>query len=381
MTIFIPHKLVLRMKHFFHRRILSSSILLFVLVQFSYGKVNKSLMHPAPIVNFEISHFCLGDSTYFTNKSQLGNSYLWNIYKVINGPHGSLIDSLIFTSTNFNISYLFPYSAHYIVELTGFNGHTIMISRDFVIDSVTHANFNYMYCGSKFENMSVCYDSCLWDFGDGHTSAEDSPVHFYDSLAAWYPVKLITYNANSTDVHFDSVFANSPNNLDANFTYKVNRDSVLFLADDSVSGPFTQYHWSFGDGAVADLYTTSGGRKVYHRYVKKDTIYTVFLLAKTTCLNAFSQANVFVIDSTAAKSTYIFPNPISENTLLSIATERKDELKDIYIIDCLGKAMSNYNITETVKGFNVDVSCLVKGMYFVRLNFIDGIVTKKILKQ
>jgi PKD repeat protein len=371
---------MLEIKHNYIKCILFI-FLLILLPIISQSKENKYLIHPAPVVNFNISHFCFGDSTILTNTSQLGTTYEWDIYEVVNGAHGTTVDSLIFTSTNFNINYLFQNYGHYIIELTGFNGHTVTLDRDFIIDTVTHANFDYTFCGSKFINTSVCYDHCLWDFGDGATSTLDSPVHFYDSLATWYTIKLTTYNVNSTDIHIDSIYASSINNLNGNFTYKINKDSVLFIASDSISGPFTQYHWSFGDGVVADLTALGGGRKVYHTYVKKDTTYTVFLLAKTTCLNAFSQENVFLVDSTPVNGTYIYPNPVSENTLLSIATDKKELLKDINIIDCLGKLYGTCNIIETFKGFNLDISNLAKGLYFVRLNFNDEIITKKILKE
>jgi PKD repeat protein len=373
---------MLKVKHISHQRIFFALLFILSMTRITYGRENKMLLHPAPIVNFDISHFCLGDTTYFTNTSQLGTSYLWNIYEVENGIKGSTYDSLIYTSTNFNINFLFPNAGHYIIELTGYNGHTVMITRDFAVDSVTHANFDYSYCGSKFVNLSVCYDSCFWNFGDGKTSTEKSPVHFYDTLNAYYKVKLITYNINSTDTFIvDSLYATSPNNLNGNFTYKANKDSILFIASDSVSGPFTQYHWSFGDGTVADLYATNGGRKIYHTYIKKDTTYTVFLLAKTTCLSAFGLSNIMVIDSTPVSSTYIYPNPVSGNSQLCIATERKGDLKEIHIIDCLGKLIGNCAQIETFKGFNIDISDLAKGMYFVQLNFTDKIITKKILKE
>ena len=41
----------------------------------SFG-LNKAVsMHPAPIPNFEISHFCLGDTAFFTNTTVLTNAY------------------------------------------------------------------------------------------------------------------------------------------------------------------------------------------------------------------------------------------------------------------------------------------------------------------
>lgn len=345
--------------------------------QWSYGANSTVLRHPAPVPNFQISHFCLGDTAYFTNTTLLGNTYIWTIFE--QGGKNNTVSTQIYTSTSFNIKYLFTHTGTYKIELTANNGHIITIDRFIVIDSVTTANFSYMLCGSRFMNMSVCYDSCFWNFGDGHTSIEESPVHFYDTLGT-YLVTLIARKGTMSDTIADSVQVVSNNNLNGIFTSKVYKDSVMFHASDSVSGPFTQYHWSFGDGAVADLYVLSGGRKVYHRYARKDTAYTVFLLVKTTCLSAFSLGTVFVPDSTPVHGTTIFPNPLADN-ILHVITDRKAELADVSVLNYLSQPIGGFGVLETTRGFNIDLPGLAQGLYFVRMHFGNDLVTRKFIKE
>ena len=44
-----------------------------------------------------------------------------------------------------------------------------------------------------FTNQSLKADSIRWDFGDGATSTENNPYHFYDTTGS-YIVKLTAYN-------------------------------------------------------------------------------------------------------------------------------------------------------------------------------------------
>lgn len=316
------------------------------LLAFASASPSGQLRHPAPVPNFTISHFCLGDTAYFTNTTIMPSTYIWEIDSA--GGKNNAVFSQIYTSTDTNISYFFTHPGTYKIILTADNGHIVTINRIIVIDSVTTANFAYQDCGSQFVNMSVCYDSCYWNFGDGHTSTEDSPIHFYDTVGTYFVTMIATRGAMS-DTIADSVIVYTTNSLDGSFSSYVEKDSVLFMAHDTVSGAFTQYHWSFGDGEVADLYFTNGGHKIRHSYARKDTSYTVFLLVKTTCLNAFSQGAVFVPDSTPVSGTYIYPNPVADN-ILTLATDDKQGLQDMAVIDNLGQPVSCYGISEITRG-------------------------------
>jgi hypothetical protein len=362
-----------------------------------YGKTHSVLIHPAPVADFEISAFCLGELTYFYNTTKGGVFYTWNIYSV---DSNYVNTDTLFTSSVNSPEFLFPATGNYKVELIADNGHIVSIEKYIYVDSIPTSNFDYKPCTSQFNNLSVCFNSCFWDFGDGHTSIEVNPQHYY-AIGGNYSVKLITKKDNRTDTIINSILGRS-NGLDSTFTIKVFKDSVLyymndtgaivtsdsilvlFQTNDTITGPYTSFHWSFGDDQVADLYGFNGGRKVYHRYANLDIVYTVFFLARASCANSFSTQNFSFYDHPKiAQQTIglsVFPNPVSENTL-HITTDRKSELSKIIVLNYLSQPISNSNTVGTENGFDVDVSNLSSGLYFIRMFFGNEILTRKIIKD
>jgi PKD repeat protein len=91
-----------------------------------------------------------------------------------------------------------------------------------------------------------------WDFGDGNTSAEQSPVHTYVN-AGCYTVSLNASNAYGFDV---SVIADGVHVLSApvaNFTYtpgEGNAPLAVQFTDASI-GDVTAWLWDFGDGNIS----------------------------------------------------------------------------------------------------------------------------------
>lgn len=371
-------------------------LLFFASGQSLSGKTNY-LRHPAPIPDFRFDSFCLGDTTYFINTTQGGVFFTWNIFTV--DSNNINIDT-IYTSSDYNAIFAFPSSGFYKVELIADNGHIVSIEKIINVRSTTTANFDYQQCGGQFDNLSVCYMSCHWDFGDGQTSVDESPQHFYNTIGI-YTVTLIAKNNNESDTLKVLLNVGLANNLDGSFSMKIFKDSVLyylndtlasvpsdsilvyFQANDSISGTMTQYHWSFGDETVADLFGYNGGRKIYHRYANRDTIYTVFLLVRTLCLTAFSTQNLTFYDHPNVQQnseTIIYPNPVSDNQL-HINTSRIDELTDITMLNYLSQPISNYVITKSTTGFDIDITSLSTGLYFIRIVLGNDIITKKIIRE
>jgi len=91
-----------------------------------------------------------------------------------------------------------------------------------------------------------------WDFGDGNTSAEQSPVHTYVNAGS-YTVSLNASNAYGFDV---SVIADGVHVLSApvaNFTYtpgEGNAPLAVQFTDASI-GDVTAWLWDFGDGNIS----------------------------------------------------------------------------------------------------------------------------------
>ncbi|MBI3519871.1 MAG: T9SS type A sorting domain-containing protein [Bacteroidetes bacterium] len=371
-------------------------LLFFALEQPLSSKTNY-LYHPAPIADFHFDSFCLGDTTYFINTTQGGVYFTWNIFTV--DSNNVNIDT-IYTSSDYNAIFVFPTSGTYKVELIADNGHIVSIEKIIYVNSSTTANFDYQQCGGQFNNLSVCYTSSYWDFGDGQTSVDGSPQHFYNTIGV-YTVTLIAKNNSESDTLKTPLNVLIANSLDGTFSMKVFRDSVLyyindtlayvpsdsilvyFQTNDSVSGTMTQYHWSFGDETVADLFGYNGGRKVYHRYANRDTIYTVFLLVRTLCLTAFSTQNLTFYDHPIGNQnseTIIYPNPATEDQL-HVSTNKFDELTDVIVLNYLSQPVVDYNVSKSTTGFDLDITNLSAGLYFIRIVFGNEIITKKIIRE
>ena len=120
-------------------------------------------------------------------------------------------------------------------------------------DSIVPCNANMV----KFFNTSFGdVTKCIWNFGDGTTSNEYSPIHTYPKTGQYWPVSLTIFTADScSSIHYDSiVFAQSTCN--ANFTYNLYKDSSLNAENnvqftDLSKGEAISWHWSFGDSTFS----------------------------------------------------------------------------------------------------------------------------------
>ncbi len=225
----------------------------------------------------------------------------------------------------------------------------------------------------------MCYTSCVWDFGDGSPrSTQINPSHFYD-VTGTYTAKLKVTNGTKVDsiaIDFNT-FAVNP--FKGGFQSFVEGDSVLFVSNDSLFGFMYEFHWAFGDGTVADLTGNTGGPKLRHRYAYKDSTYTVFLLVKTYCSKKYAIQNVYVPDNTPVVGTNFFPNPVSET--YHITSSRKSELTGIKLMNYLGQELPDFQILEKPKGYDLNLSNLPAGFYFLKLFFGDEVYVRRLIKQ
>jgi PKD repeat protein len=352
-------------------------LILISFLSFNFSNFSQTAQHPAPVVNYSLAEFCYGDTAYFTNTTPNATSYIWNVY--LQDVKYDTVSYLMYTTANVNLKYLFPFPGKYYVELFANNGHLVSLKHTLRVDSVATASFGYQDCMSRFINLSVCYSSCIWNFGDGHSSTEISPVHYYDSTGK-YKVMLTAVSGNKTNTLSDSVIVTRVNDMSGDFTYKVYKDSVFFHASDSTTGHMNQYLWAFGDGTVSDLNGLTGGQKLYHKYSKKDTAYLVYLLVRSSCLTSYSSQKIFVPDSTPVNGTYFYPNPVA-GSLIHIESEMKKNISKIILVNCFGQESCNFIVSETTKGYNINLGDLPKGLYFMDIFFGKEIKKFKVLKE
>jgi PKD repeat protein len=337
--------------------------------------------HPTPKANFEMSGFCWGSVTNFSNtSSDLSNpAWKWTIWQ-------QGVSSPVLTSTNITISFQFPAKTSYTVSLevwnyvTATHFHYDNIEKVVVLDSFPIANFSLQECQSVFSNLSCCTNTCIWDFGDGSpTSTLTSPAHTYTAYAN-YTVTLIAGNGSVSDTITKVVYP-YPNTWTGNFSIVTNPDSVTFMSlDDSIKGSLALWLWDFGDGSFM---SSVGGWKVRHHYEpdETDSTYIVKAYVKDNCYQA-SGENSLRIKGTGRTitGTHVYPSPVVHG-YLNVETGDMSDLKEIKIIDCLGKSLNDLVPSPGRFGYYIYIGHIPAGIYIVQVVFSDRTENYKIIKQ
>ena len=113
----------------------------------------------------------------------------------------------------------------------------------------------------KFTNTSTNANSYLWDFGDGQTSGEESPVHTFTNTTQSDITRTVNLTAKgvagSTDSNANVVITVNPPppgiiQLDANFKASSETGTgpsfTVWFTNNSNNAGAVNYTWSFGDG-------------------------------------------------------------------------------------------------------------------------------------
>lgn len=106
-----------------------------------------------------------------------------------------------------------------------------------------------------FNNQSTPYDSTtlfVWSFGDGTSSTEFSPSHYYNNMGMQLVCLYMQNAAGCTDSYCDSLFIDSTNTgtCVASFTVQQTGSVISFTNTSSGSGGLS-YNWDFGDGSTS----------------------------------------------------------------------------------------------------------------------------------
>lgn len=120
-----------------------------------------------------------------------------------------------------------------------------------------------------------------WIFGDGDDTNGQNVTHTYSQFPEHYNVCLVIHNTstNCLDTVCETIYIQSgPNpNCQANFTYSILNNEVVFQGTSNVSG--VDYHWMFGDGDDAN------GQSATHTYSQYPEHYNVCLVIHNSSLN------------------------------------------------------------------------------------------------
>ena len=266
------------------------------------GAITRNVrVNPLPTVDFDAFRYgCAPISIAFSDLSSgsaPAQAWLWNFG-----------DGL--TATTQNPTHVYANNGNYGVSLrvTDANGCVntrtkpgFIRLRHPVANFTSNAGITCPPQTVTFTNTST-HDTTLtyqWDFGDGHTSTQASPVHVYHSSDTFTVTLIVTdvFGCSDTLVRPDHVITYEPPT--ASFTVSDDEacvpENIIFTSTSTPSAvAITSYLWNFGSGSGVTTPVAS------HLYVNAGT-YTATLIIR--------DANG--CRDTATRTIQIHPNPVA----------------------------------------------------------------------
>lgn len=136
-----------------------------------------------------------------------------------------------------------------------------------------------------FFNTSTQASAYFWDFGDGQTSTQQHPTHYYSNCGT-YTVTLTSMNDCDTTSYSEQVTVGFGNPMAA-FTNSVNGNTVTFT---NTSTNSSLYLWHFGDGQD---FSTLSENSFEHTYDSCGT-FTVTLISIFGCGQSSATADITI---------------------------------------------------------------------------------------
>lgn len=190
-----------------------------------------------------------------------------------------------------------------------------------------------------------------WDFGDGNTSSEESPIYTY-LLGGDYDVQLIVTNDFGSDSITQTI--NIADDLDITLIQPSTAIEGIpvgfaFSGIDNVS----QILWSFGDGFTSQLNNPS------YTYVNTG-VFTVDLtvITEADCIYEFTSSitvsEAVGIDEDILNAISVYPVPANQTLTIDLG-EAQTKLIQLEIINSLGQVMySNTDLNSSMLQVEVD---------------------------
>lgn len=272
----------------------------------------------SPIANFEYAATrCAGSAIQFTDISQAFNGvqitgWSWNFGDPTSGVNN--ISSLQ------NPVHVYQAAGTYDVLLTVTNvsncTDTIVKSMvvngyptvQFSADTVCNGNTTHFTDGSVANSGNII--AWEWTFGDGGTSSQQNPSHFY-SDAGTFNVTLTVTNSMLC-LHDTTQHVQVKIRPEAMFSYSDNcMASLTQFVDESYTaeGQINQWFWDFGDGATSILQNPS------HIFAAAGTYNVMFTVTSTLgCLDSITIPVVIYPKPTASFASYSTFCPAGEVT-------------------------------------------------------------------
>ncbi len=232
---------------------------------FSDTIASSIIVHPNPEIDFEYVReaFCgLPAGIQFQNQTLGASGFLWDFgdgtQSFLNSPAHTY-----FEDGDYKVNLVVSTPFGCVDSLEKDLGIYPQPIADFEITTQTGCSPLQVF----FNNESDQANSYYWNFGDGHYSTEQSPLHTF-AEAGSYDIQLIVAN---DEVCFDTIQLNDlvevSQNPFASFEVIENQNGSFQFVNQSSYADY--YFWDFSDGTVAEdmnpshRFLTNGAKQVY----------------------------------------------------------------------------------------------------------------------
>ena len=235
-------------------------------------------------------------------------------------------------STEKNPVHIFASDSAYTVSLAVGNGtctdstsKNVAIGNYFYGDSCTAmfsysvldpAGFTFEFYDKSWAGEDTNY-TVLWQFGDGYSSTELSPIHTYQTEEK-FVVSLTIQSQSCTDNFSMNIYSGEdtwyPENCQAMFYFEQNESNyyqIQFLDASSYSGNNNYWFWDFGDGSYSYLQNPT------HVFSQEGEYNVTLQISSDSCTNSFSTELIIDIDSIYVQDieALFYPEFIDEKTV------------------------------------------------------------------
>ena len=190
----------------------------------------------------------------------------------------------------------------------------------------TNASYSASICSAQFSHYSLSNPDSVhyystgsgavswhWNFGDGTSSTDQFPWHFYSHAGTFQVCLIITDSLGATCDHCDSVHVGAATHTcNAEFLHYSlsNPDSIHFYP---VTTTATSYIWDFGDG------TTSTNQDPWHYFHNPGSFHVCLTITDSLSVTCTWCYNIVITAFNSNTSIMIAPNPSNANAVLTLA--------------------------------------------------------------
>lgn len=288
---------------------------------------------------------CEGDNLTLDAYSPLAHSYLWNT-----GSNSSSITTTM--------------PGNYSVTINDeFNNCELNASVTLISKPKPQVSFptQTVYCTGESVLLDAGPEGISYNWS---TNENTQIIHVQET--GNYSVEVINEFGCSTEESIYIEFYPAPNisSIEMNHLapYK-----YQFKAIDATNA--LAYTWNFGDGNTSTL------PQPIHTYYGPG-VYTIQLTVEGECTeNDFYKIIEIENDNTVGikelnnNSTIIYPNPADKKLFINIKDLKTDSKYQVKILDLNGKEINSLNLNKTNKdnSYEIDISNLPSGMYYLQL--------------